>query len=26
PSRGSIALTDGLVIVRAGEKLYAFKK
>jgi outer membrane protein assembly factor BamB len=26
PSRGSIALTDGMVFVRAGEKLYAFKK
>ncbi|MDB5355657.1 MAG: outer rane biosis protein BamB [Phycisphaerales bacterium] len=26
PSRGSIVLTDGMVIVRAGEKLYAFKK
>lgn len=26
PSRGSIAVADGSVIIRSGEKLYAFKK
>ena len=26
PSRGTIAVTDGTVIIRSGEKLFAFKK
>jgi outer membrane protein assembly factor BamB len=26
PSRGTIAVTDGTVIIRSGEKLYGFKK